>query len=131
MHHLFRKLNPFKGTAPAASPMQRSGKIDIVGFDRKRDRAILSLIETRQWGDDDKTLFDLQEKLNTYIGYVEQGRLVEDYPQLRGKVIEFRLQTMFPLRPRDEEFIESVRQEHLQPRGIEWKVELIRSSSQQ
>jgi len=123
---LFRKLNPFKDADPAASPSQRHDKIDLVGLDRQRDRVILSIVETRPWSDDDRTLFDLQEKLNTYIGYVEQGRLVADYPQTRGKTVEFRLQTAFPLRARDEEFIEEARREHLTPRGIEWKTEMLK-----
>lgn len=123
---LFRKLNPFKDAAPAASRSQQHDKIDLVGLDRQRDRVILSIVETRPWNDDDRTLFDLQEKLNTYIGYVEQGRLVADYPQTRGRTVEFRLQTTFPLRPRDEEFIEEVRREHLTPRGIEWKTEILK-----
>ena len=105
--------------------MQRHDKIDIIAFDRKGDKVVLSLIETREWGEDDKALFDLQEKLNTYIGYVDQGRLIEDYPNMRDKPVEFRLQTVFPLRSRDKEFIEEVRREHLTPRGIEWKTEMI------
>ena len=65
MKKLLRKLNPFGADDPVASLMQRHGEIDIVAFDRPNDRVVLSIVETRPWGDGDETLFDLQEKLNT------------------------------------------------------------------
>ena len=60
---------------------QRHSIIDVVTHDPKSDRALLAMTETRSWlVGAPKLLFDIQEKLNTYIAYVAQGQLARDYP---------------------------------------------------
>jgi hypothetical protein len=72
-------------------------KIDLVAHDSKSDRVILAMIEERPWGERGELLPDLQEKLNTYLGYVFGGQLAKDYPAMKDKKVSFLLQTKFPI----------------------------------
>ncbi len=100
--------------------------VDIVAHEPKRESAVLAMTETRRWSEGpEKLLFDIQEKLNTYIGYVAEGQLTRDYPSLEGKKIEFRL---ICTEPPPEEVIATLRawkDEVLTPRAIEWSVSVL------
>ena len=102
------------------SPMQKHQQIDIVSHDPKTDRVVLSMIETRPWGDKGALMPDLQEKMYTYLAYVESGQLSRDYPAMKGKKITFRLHTAFPLTAREEKLIDIVKQQHLETGDILW-----------
>ena len=102
------------------SPMQKYQQVDIVSHDPKTDRIVLSMVEIRPWGEHGALLPDLQEKLNTYLSYVEGGQLWRDYPAMTGKKVAFRLHTQFPLAKREEEFIAIVKEKYLDPRDILW-----------
>lgn len=60
-------------------------KIDVVAFDQKTNRVILSLIETRPWGDRGENIRDLHEKLNTYWSYVLGGADLVRLPYNAGQ----------------------------------------------
>jgi hypothetical protein len=115
-------VSPAAQAADDPSPMQKHQQIDFVAHDPKSDRVVLSMVETRSWGEHGALLPDFQEKLNTYLGYVLGGQLTKDYPAMKGKKIKFLLQTKFPLGEREEELIEIVKKKYLDPRDIEWAV---------
>ncbi len=52
---------------------------------------IIDLVEHREWGDKGELLPDLQAKLNTYLAFVMDGQLAQQYPAMNGKKIRFRL----------------------------------------
>jgi hypothetical protein len=52
----------------------------------------LLMLETRPWGSDPAQLDQLEAKLNAYLGYVQTGALVRDYPQYAGTAVRFRLE---------------------------------------
>ena len=111
---------PVAQAADDLSPMQKHQQVDVVSHDPKTDRVVLSMIETRPWGDKGALLADLQEKMNTYLAYIESGQLVRDYPTMKGKKIAFRLHAAFPPTAREEKFIDIVKQKDLEPRDILW-----------
>lgn len=114
---------PVAQAAEDSSPMQNHQKIDFIAHDPKTDRVVLSMVETRPWGDKGAHLPDFQEKLNTYMGYVLGGQLAQDYPALKDKKITFLLQTKFPLTQREEHFVDIVKKKYLEPRDILWAVQ--------
>jgi hypothetical protein len=100
--------------------MQKHQQIDVVSHDPKTDRVVLSLVETRSWGERGGLLRDLQEKVNTYLNYVEGGQLWQDYPAMKGKKVAFRLHSQFPPTPREGDFIDIVKRKYLDPLDIIW-----------
>ncbi len=106
--------------------VQDLNSIDIVAHDPKTDEIILVMVETREWGDWGALLPELQAKLNTYVGYVLDGRLVCDYPAYSIKQIRIELRTEYPPSPREEQFLDIVAFEDLQPLGVRLSWKLIR-----
>jgi hypothetical protein len=109
----------------SASPMTNHQKIDVVAFDQKTDRVVLSLIETRPWGDRGENIRDLHEKLNTYLNYVLGGQIWSDYPAMRGKRVAFRLHAACPLTDKEEQYILTIRTKFLDARNIGWETTVL------
>jgi len=99
--------------------------IDFVSHDPKSDAVVLSMVEHREWGDRGELLPDLQAKLNTYLAFVVDGQLEQQYPALKGKRVRFRLHSQQPPGERERRFIQIVREQDLAPRGIEWQESMI------
>ena len=67
--------------------------LDLVTHDDAAVRLIL--IEDRALSDEDAP--DLQEKLNSYLGYALDGELLREYPDSKGKLVLLRIE--FSKRP--------------------------------
>jgi len=105
-------------------PVWETNVIDLVVHDPKTDSVILCMVEVREWGDRGALLPELQEKFSTYLTYALDGQMTSDYPALAGKPIRFELKTEFPPTQREQEFLDIVTRQHLQPEGItfRWKI---------
>lgn len=53
--------------------------VDSIGTDLESKKVILTISDHLEWANDEHLLL-LQEKLNTYIQFVESGELRESYP---------------------------------------------------
>lgn len=95
--------------------------IDVVSYDPRTETVFLSLIEERDWGSDGALIPALQAKLHGYFVYVQEGQLAEDYPELVGKPLVFRLQYVFEPGIREHEFIHVICEQFLYPNGIAWE----------
>ena len=93
-------------------------KIDIIAHEAKTDTIRLVMVEDRQWGDKGTLLPQLQDKFNTYFGYIVDGQFKQQYPKYVGKPILIELQTQFAPTEREQEFLDIVVRQFLQPRGI-------------
>ncbi len=104
--------------------VQETNVIDFVTYNPKQDRVMLVMVETRDWGNTGALLPELQQKLNTYVGYAIDGRLVCDYPAYASKPVRIELRTQYPLTAGEQQFLEIVAKEDLQARGIsfDWKI---------
>ena len=105
--------------------VQDPSSIDIVAHNPKNDEVVLVMVETRHWGDNGALLPELQAKLNTYVGYSLDGRLICDYPAYASKPIRIELRTQYPPTSREQEFLDIVAKEDLLPRGIGFAWRLI------
>ena len=103
-----------------------AGSIDLVAYSPNEDRVMLVMVEDREWGDKGVLLPELQAKLNTYLGYALDGRLGCDYPAYAQKSIRIELRTQHPPTAREQQFLDLVAMEDLQPRGISFGWQLIR-----
>src|SRR5689334_22522870 len=98
--------------------VEETNIIDFITYNPASDRLMLVMVEIREWGDQGALLPELQAKLNTYLGYALDGRLVCDYPAFAQKQIRIELRTQYPPTQREQQFLEIVTKEDLQPRGI-------------
>ena len=59
--------------------------IDIIGIDKKTGYVVLTISDHLEWEGDNDHHVILQEKLNTYLSFIESGEIYESYPQASGK----------------------------------------------
>lgn len=56
--------------------------IDYVGKYNDKNAVILAIFDELDWSDEGSHLQKLQDKINAYLQYVEEGQLKENYPEL-------------------------------------------------
>jgi len=69
--------------------------IDLVGQDAD-GTYLLIMIEDRPWGADPDQADQLQEKINTYAGFILDGSLARHYPETDGHPVRIRLDCAEP-----------------------------------
>lgn len=89
--------------------LEKPGVLDAFAYDRRADKLVLAMFETRPWTDEDWQLMQLQEKLNAYLSFILDGEMTEAFPQYLGKPIEIQLRTATEPGDRAMEFIASAR----------------------
>ena len=62
-----------------------------MGMDSATGEVVLVMFEPRPWEGGDKQLFQLQEKLNSYLSFVLDGEMTEQLPQTIGKKVRITL----------------------------------------
>ena len=65
--------------------------IDAIGMETEAKRVFLSIIDSLVWDHDDVHLFTLQEKINTYLYFIESGELAKALPDAAGFDIAIEL----------------------------------------
>jgi len=55
--------------------------IDAIGMDKEMQRVFLSIVDPLFWDDQNVHLFTLQEKINTYLVFIESGELLKAFPE--------------------------------------------------
>lgn len=65
--------------------------IDAIGMEKEAKRVFLSIIDSLVWDQDDVHLFTLQEKINTYLYFIESGELLKALPDAKGFDIAIEL----------------------------------------
>lgn len=61
--------------------------VDAIGVESDFGRVILTISDHLDWSDEQDHLFALQEKINTYLRFIESGELEVAYPDARGRVV--------------------------------------------
>jgi hypothetical protein len=58
--------------------------IDFIGFEEATGKVVLTIADHLPWDDRDHLLL-LQEKLNSYLAFIESGEIYESYPRAMGR----------------------------------------------
>jgi len=65
--------------------VENARTVDAVGVDKKIGQVILTIADQLDWEDEQNHLVRLQDKINTYVSFIESGELIEAYPDARGR----------------------------------------------
>ncbi len=65
--------------------------LDALGQDPTTGEVVLVMFEPRSWDGGDTQLFQLQEKLNSYLSFALDGEMTEQLPQLAGRPVRISL----------------------------------------
>ena len=69
--------------------IEQLDKIDIIGTNENKTSLVIS--DHLEWDAKNEKLLLLQDKLNTYLAFVESGEIYEQYPDALDKSIEIKL----------------------------------------
>jgi hypothetical protein len=75
--------------------VDQSEVIDIVSKD-KEGSIVLSISDHLDWENTGEHLRLLQEKINTYLRFLDSGEVYEKYPDARGRPIQIEVMFHYP-----------------------------------
>ncbi|MGE8359563.1 DUF6572 domain-containing protein [Pseudomonas sp.] len=90
------------------STIEDTNKIDAIGIDSATGKVSLKIFDHLDWSDEQRHLYLLQEKLNSYLRFLESQEIYEAYPAASGR--EFVVSIDFAITPSANalKFIETV-----------------------
>lgn len=72
--------------------------VDGIGVDKKTGELNLIITDHLDWNENTHNhLMLLQEKINTYLSFVESGELLETYPDSKGRNVVVKVVGKYPL----------------------------------
>lgn len=85
--------------------IEEKNKIDVISIN-KEEMLVLTISDHLEWDDENEHLLLLQEKINSYLDFIENGQLAESYPDKAYKKI--MIQIVFKYQPNKtaEDFLE-------------------------
>jgi hypothetical protein len=91
--------------------LEHPGVLDALAHDTRADKVVLAMYEVRPWTGEEFQLFQLQEKLNSYVSFILDGELQENFPDFAAKSVEIQLRTLHNPDAKALEFINRVREQ--------------------
>ncbi|MDR1461157.1 MAG: hypothetical protein LBI78_05880 [Campylobacteraceae bacterium] len=83
--------------------------IDAIGIDNVTDNVILTISDQIDWSEQtDNHLFLLQEKINSYLSFIESGEMIEVYPDAKNRKAVINVIYKYPLNKQAQEFYQKV-----------------------
>lgn len=61
--------------------------VDAIGVDAKTGDLVLTITDHLEWGGSNEHKFLLQEKINTYLSFVEGGEVLQVYPDAKDRSV--------------------------------------------
>jgi hypothetical protein len=91
--------------------VDQTNVVDAIGVDNATGDVVLTITDHREWtGSDNEHRLLLQEKLNTYLSFVESGELLESYPNAKGRAVLIDVVCKCPLNQQAQGFYDQVTQ---------------------
>jgi hypothetical protein len=69
----------------------RTGVIDVIAHDPKKNEVVLVMNEPNEWDGSDEQLLSLQERFNAYASFLLDGEMAEAHPELADKSTRIEL----------------------------------------
>jgi hypothetical protein len=89
------------------------GVVDRIDWNSETDEVALIIIDHLSWTGDDQSnkehMYFLQEKVNTYLEFIESGEIYQSCPKARAREIVILVMAMDPLSQEAEAFFEKVK----------------------
>lgn len=87
--------------------IEQPNTIDFVSFEPESNDVVLTISDHLAWDQNEgEHLLLLQNKLNSYLEFVENGQLYKHYPQVKGRNVVISLVSKFPLSEQAVSFFE-------------------------
>lgn len=77
--------------------IEETNVVDFIGVENSTGDVVLTITDHLDWEDDDAHLLLLQEKLNTYLRFIESGEIDQTYPQAENREVLINVVGKYPL----------------------------------
>ena len=88
--------------------IEHTDVIDFISTNKDRNEVKLTISDHYDWGNSDSHLFILQEKINTYINFIESGELLDAYAEAKNLTPVINIIGRYPLNQDASDFLEKV-----------------------
>ena len=85
-----------------------TNEIDFVSVKEGSDIVWLTIADELDWQDEKRHMFLLQEKINTYLEFIENGQLYEVYPEAEGRKLVIDIYARYPVPESGLKFLDRV-----------------------
>jgi len=89
--------------------IEQKNVIDFISTNEESNSVVLTISDHLDWIDVKKHLLALQDKISTYLRFIESGEIYDSYADAKGKNIVINIIAKNELVPEGEEFIEKVK----------------------
>jgi hypothetical protein len=90
--------------------IEQAGTVDFIGTDITNNEVILTITDHLRWSVDSKNhLRLLQNKINTYLAFIESGELLQTYSDAAGRTVVILIVGQYSLNVDAENFIAQVK----------------------
>lgn len=91
--------------------IDQTNVVDAIGVDSVTGDVVLTITDHLEWaGSGNEHILMLQEKLNTYLSFVESGEILETYPDAKGRPVLIDIVCKYPLSQQAQGFYRQVTQ---------------------
>lgn len=89
--------------------VDQTNVIDAIGVDSATGEVVLTIADHLEWTESDNDhLLLLQEKLNTYLSFIESGEMLETYPDAKGRAVLIDIVCKYPMSQQAQGFYNQV-----------------------
>lgn len=83
--------------------------VDFVSVDPETEEIVLTIADHLPWDEGHAHLLALQQKLNTYLSFIESGELLSSRPEAAGRRVRIALMHRDPLTSMAARFLDSAK----------------------
>jgi len=66
--------------------IEQHNVIDFARVDSQSGEVVLSITDHLDWNNSNEHLWQLQEKFNAYLRYIESGEILKKYPEAKNQL---------------------------------------------
>jgi len=99
--------------------IEQSQSVDFIGTESDGKTVTLTATDHLEWGNNEHLLL-LQEKMNSYLAFIESGEVFESYPEAKGKILKISIVCKHKANKEGEVFLAKC-QEVIEGAGIKFE----------
>lgn len=80
-------------------------KIDSIGINKENGNVMIAISDHLDWSNEYEHLIMLQDKLNSYLSFIESGEIYESYSKAKDKDIEIIIYAKYDITEKAKEFL--------------------------
>ena len=88
--------------------IEQTNKIDFISTLGNGSGVELTISDHLEWDEKNEKFLMIQEKLNTYLEFIESGQIYEEYPNAKGNNISISLISKYFPDPNANEFLSKI-----------------------